>query len=88
MSIDRITLSQERIEELASAAGCLQHSYRNGRTGDGPEGYIISHYKLEKFAESIFNEIITVVAAHVISGSSAMELWKNLHSIYQDQEDE
>ena len=43
------------IEQLAFLSGCTKHSYCNPSHPD-LDGYIISHEKLEKFAELIVRE--------------------------------
>lgn len=38
----------------------------------------------EKFAELIYKDIMTVVAAHVLLNESALDVYKNLKRIYEE----
>lgn len=40
-------------------------------------------FNAQKFADLLYNDIMTVVAAHALSNDSAMTLYKNLISIYE-----
>lgn len=41
----------------------------------------------EKFAELIYKDIITVVAAQALSNHSALDVFKNLRRIYEEIEE-
>ena len=64
----------ERIQELAEQAGYNGH-------------YATEEFDVEKFAELIYKDIITVVAAHALSNDSAIDVFKNLKRIYEGVED-
>lgn len=53
---------EERIDELAFAAGIQQHKYWDPKHPD-LEGWIVSQDKLDKFAELVINECATVCLA-------------------------
>lgn len=67
----------ERIRELAEQAG-MRHPAM------GEISYACFDH--EKFAELIYQDIITVVAAQALSNRSALDVFKNLKRIYEGVE--
>jgi len=44
-----------------------------------------NHLDTAKFAELIYKDIISVVAAQALLGESALDVFKNLQNIYEKQ---
>ena len=63
--------------------------YLSGMTAQGCWDSFDEYDKqaVEKFAELIYKDIITVVAAHALSNDSAIDVFKNLKRIYEGVED-
>lgn len=64
----------KQIRELAEQQGFI-----------GPN-YLISSQELEKFAELIVSDILKVVAAHALSGDSAVDVYANLIRLYEQDD--
>lgn len=63
----------ERIRELAKQAGYT------------PLPEDLQEVFLQKFAELLYKDIITVVAAHALSHESAMNVFLSLKRIYEEE---
>ena len=61
----------ERFKALAAQQGLV-----------GPNIYV-TQQELERFAQLIYKDISTVVAAHALSNDSALDVFKNLKRIYE-----
>lgn len=48
--------------------------------GVGP----VQRAAVEDFADSLYKDIMLVVSAHVLSGDSAVQVFKNLKKLYED----
>lgn len=68
----------DRFRKLAEQCTETSTSYFDGR-GNVTETY----FNREKFAELIYKDIITVVAAQALSNHSALEVFLNLTRIYE-----
>lgn len=65
----------EHFRKLAVEAKIIPPDYVNIDGDMFPPG-------LNKFAESIYKDIMTVIAAHVLLNESALDVYKNLKRIY------
>lgn len=72
----------ERIRELAEQAGIVFWEI----SGD-VDWRQANRENLEKFAELIYKDVITVVAAQALLNESAMDVFKNLKRIYEEAEE-
>jgi hypothetical protein len=71
----------EHIQELINESTTVKHGViQSSEVGT------VYHFDEEKFAHLLLNDILTVVAAHVLTNESALDVYKNLRRIYEGVE--
>lgn len=68
----------ERILELVEKHGFIHEHMTTGERNDALRKY-------KEFAELLYKDIITIVAAQALSNHSALDVFKNLKRIYEEE---
>ena len=75
----------QRFQQLALEAWRLTAEETADRNGTIPQDEVTDIFEV-KFAQLIYQDIITVVAAQALSNHSALDVFKNLKRIYEGWE--
>jgi hypothetical protein len=79
-------MMNERIKELYLQAHRTRHHDGDpALDGNPPTVYWQGEVSAQRFAGLIYKDIITVVAAHALTNDSAMDVFKNLTRIYEEE---